>query len=132
MKTKYVLTAILIGLFTITSVKAQEKTQSDDKSMNMDKKHVESEHDNMSQTTYSCPMQCEGEKTYNKAGKCPKCGMNLTKVEMEHDKMTKSYICTMHPEVKSDQPGKCSNCGMALVEKKADKKMENDHKGHMH
>jgi len=26
---------------------------------------------------YSCPMKCEGDKTYDKAGKCPKCGMDL-------------------------------------------------------
>ncbi len=30
---------------------------------------------------YICPMKCEGDKTYDKAGKCPKCGMNLNKVE---------------------------------------------------
>ena len=26
---------------------------------------------------YQCPMKCEGEKTYDQAGKCPKCGMDL-------------------------------------------------------
>lgn len=26
---------------------------------------------------YQCPMKCEGEKTYDKPGKCPKCGMEL-------------------------------------------------------
>jgi len=26
---------------------------------------------------YSCPMKCEGDKTYAQAGKCPKCGMKL-------------------------------------------------------
>jgi len=30
---------------------------------------------------YQCPMKCEGEKTYDKPGKCPICGMNLAKVE---------------------------------------------------
>lgn len=28
-------------------------------------------------TAYQCPMQCEGEKTYQKAGDCPVCGMEL-------------------------------------------------------
>ncbi len=28
---------------------------------------------------YSCPMKCEGDKTYDKPGNCPKCGMALTK-----------------------------------------------------
>jgi hypothetical protein len=30
---------------------------------------------------YQCPMKCEGEKTYNKPGQCPKCNMDLQKVE---------------------------------------------------
>ncbi len=30
---------------------------------------------------YQCPMKCEGEKTYNAAGKCPKCGMDLKQLE---------------------------------------------------
>lgn len=29
---------------------------------------------------YQCPMKCEGNKTYNKPGKCPVCGMNLKKI----------------------------------------------------
>jgi hypothetical protein len=27
--------------------------------------------------TFACPMKCEGDKTYAKEGKCPKCNMNL-------------------------------------------------------
>lgn len=30
---------------------------------------------------YQCPMKCEGEKTYDKPGKCPKCGMDLEEIE---------------------------------------------------
>ncbi|MBK7869588.1 MAG: hypothetical protein IPJ74_02345 [Saprospiraceae bacterium] len=26
---------------------------------------------------YYCPMECEGEKTYDEAGTCPVCGMDL-------------------------------------------------------
>jgi len=32
--------------------------------------------------TYACPMQCEGEKTYAEAGKCPVCKMDLQEVAM--------------------------------------------------
>ncbi len=35
-------------------------------------------------TVYSCPMKCEGDKTYDKAGKCPKCGMNLKEKKEDH------------------------------------------------
>ena len=31
---------------------------------------------------------------------------------------TKTYTCSMHPEVISDKPGKCPKCGMELIEKK--------------
>lgn len=30
---------------------------------------------------YQCPMKCEAEKTYTKAGKCPSCGMDLALVK---------------------------------------------------
>jgi hypothetical protein len=30
---------------------------------------------------YQCPMKCEGEKTYDKAGKCPQCGMEMKEVK---------------------------------------------------
>ena len=29
--------------------------------------------------TYQCPMDCENGKTYDKAGKCPVCEMDLEK-----------------------------------------------------
>lgn len=33
------------------------------------------------ETAYYCPMKCEGEKTYNEAGSCNVCGMDLIEVE---------------------------------------------------
>lgn len=30
---------------------------------------------------YGCPMKCEKEKTYDKPGKCPVCGMKLKGIE---------------------------------------------------
>lgn len=32
-------------------------------------------------SSYQCPMKCEGEKTYDKAGQCPVCEMDLEAVE---------------------------------------------------
>jgi len=37
-----------------------------------------------SKTTYYCPMKCEGDKTYNTAGKCPVCNMHLVPVAEKH------------------------------------------------
>jgi len=35
------------------------------------------------QTAYQCPMKCEGDKTYDKPGTCPKCGMDLEEKKAE-------------------------------------------------
>ncbi|KAA0989847.1 heavy metal-binding domain-containing protein [Dyadobacter aurulentus] len=32
---------------------------------------------------YSCPMQCEGDKTYSDSGKCPVCKMELQEVAFQ-------------------------------------------------
>ncbi|WP_162127974.1 heavy metal translocating P-type ATPase [Flavobacterium phycosphaerae] len=63
---------------------------------------------------YYCPMHCEGEKVYDKAGDCPVCGMDLVKApELIVSKAL--YTCPMHPEVISENPGSCPICGMDLV-----------------
>ncbi len=62
---------------------------------------------------YYCPMHCEGDKTYNKPGNCPVCGMDLVK-QPSVKKATK-YTCPMHPEIIRDEPGSCPICGMDLV-----------------
>lgn len=63
--------------------------------------------------TYYCPMHCEGDKTYDKSGDCPVCGMDLV-AEASATK-TIQYTCPMHPEVIRDEPGACPKCGMDLV-----------------
>lgn len=62
---------------------------------------------------FYCPMHCEGEKTYDKPGNCPVCGMDL--VEQPAAKKISRYTCPMHPEIVRDQPGSCPICGMDLV-----------------
>lgn len=41
--------------------------------------------------TYACPMQCEGEKTYAEAGKCPVCKMDLQEVAMAETDSTHQH-----------------------------------------
>lgn len=62
---------------------------------------------------YYCPMHCEGEKTYDKPGDCPVCGMDL--VEQPQLVSKQQYTCSMHPEVIKDEPGACPICGMDLI-----------------
>jgi Cu2+-exporting ATPase len=71
-----------------------------------------------------CPMHCEGEKTYDKPGDCPVCGMDLVE-EANSNHTSETYICPMHPEVVKDEPGSCPKCGMELVPKDADDSAEN-------
>lgn len=69
--------------------------------------------------TFYCPMHCEGEKTYDKAGDCPVCGMDLVE-ERSVSFSSNKFTCPMHPEVIKDESGACSICGMDLVPLEAD------------
>ncbi len=62
---------------------------------------------------FYCPMHCEGDKTYDRPGDCPVCGMDL--IPQPVKKKTTQYTCPMHPEVIQDKPGSCPKCGMDLV-----------------
>ena len=63
---------------------------------------------------YHCPMHCEGDKVYDKAGDCPVCGMDLLKVP-NLTAPSIQYTCPMHAEIVKDEPGSCPICGMDLV-----------------
>lgn len=79
---------------------------------------------------YQCPMKCEGDKFYNKAGKCPKCNMNLKAVAQP---VAVAYQCPMKCEgdKKYDKAGKCPKCNMNLTKVEPKKETEN-HQGHNH
>jgi Cu2+-exporting ATPase len=70
-----------------------------------------------SKDKYYCPMHCEGEKTYDKPGDCPVCGMHLKKEESLKGSAP-IYTCPMHPEIRQNKPGSCPKCGMDLVPEK--------------
>ena len=42
----------------------------------------------------------------------------MKETKIERKEVGKIYTCSMHPEVKMDEPGKCPKCGMVLIEKK--------------
>lgn len=64
---------------------------------------------------FYCPMHCEGEKTYDKPGDCPVCGMDLVEEQNLSTTSGDQWTCPMHPEVIKDEPGACPICGMDLV-----------------
>lgn len=81
--------------------------------------------------TYYCPMHCEGDKTYDKSGDCPVCGMDL--VAEASATVVTEYTCSNHPKVIEQETGFCRICGLELVpissnetaEEKAYKKLLN-------
>jgi len=99
-------------------------------------------------TKYYCPTQCEGDKTYDKPGDCPVCGMHLVPVngdtekgQHKHDHTHHShkndqahqhksnnqkgsrgqYYCPMRCEGDKtyDEPGDCPVCGMHLLKEES-------------
>ncbi len=89
------------------------------------KKKEEKRANQSSSGTFYCPMHCEGEKTYDKPGDCPVCGMDLVEEAKTSTNSATEYTCPMHPEVIRDEPGSCPICGMDLVPKEADESAEN-------
>lgn len=65
--------------------------------------------------TFYCPMHCEGDKTYDKPGDCPVCGMDLVEEQNLSVTTSEQWTCPMHPEIVEDESGACPICGMDLV-----------------
>ncbi len=90
---KITIKAVLIftmGLFLVSCNEAKkEAAQEVKKEVEVQKEIVKEEahehSDAMAMATYQCEMKCEGDKTYDKPGKCPKCNMELKKVEASED-----------------------------------------------
>jgi heavy metal translocating P-type ATPase len=70
--------------------------------------------------TFYCPMHCEGNKTYNKPGDCPVCGMDLVAEQNLSKTPSQQWTCPMHPEIIREEAGSCPICGMDLVPLEAD------------
>ncbi|MDW8849110.1 heavy metal translocating P-type ATPase [Flavobacterium sp. MMLR14_040] len=82
----------------------------------------ETTHNHNTTGVFYCPMHCEGDKTYDKPGDCPVCGMDLVpQVAINATQFT----CPMHPEIVSDEPGDCPICGMDLVPMQVSENEEN-------
>jgi uncharacterized protein with PIN domain len=124
-KLKFLL-MITMTVFTFGSVDAQTKKKSFKKTTTTKTTKTKA---SAQAAKYQCPMKCEGDKTYARAGKCPVCNMALTTVQKE----TAVYKCTMECEGDKTyaKAGKCPVCNMNLA--KADtKKAATGHEGHNH
>ncbi|EJL66893.1 heavy metal translocating P-type ATPase [Flavobacterium sp. CF136] len=122
-----------VGNYTIEMTTAKNTAEAPPKSCcSSQKKDNHEGHHHKKETTvthnynttgvFYCPMHCEGDKTYDKPGDCPVCGMDLVpQVAIGNTQFT----CPMHPEIVSNEPGDCPICGMDLVPMKASESEEN-------
>ncbi|OOV18496.1 heavy metal translocating P-type ATPase [Flavobacterium sp. LM4] len=53
--------------------------------------HTKKVHQHSANGIYYCPMHCEGDKTYNKPGDCPICGMDLVPMQASESQENKTY-----------------------------------------
>ncbi len=119
MKHLKVLLTMAIAVFSFTALNAQTEKIKTRNSIKV------------ADSVYQCPMKCEGDKTYNKAGKCPVCNMNLKAKATDVAKV--QYQCPMKCEADKtySKEGKCPVCKMALKKIKT-KKVKESHEGHNH
>ena len=73
--------AVAIGSFTLVSCSENSTESSHEAAAET---HGDHDHDHDHADAYQCPMDCEDGKTYEEAGKCPVCEMDIVKIEHEH------------------------------------------------
>lgn len=83
-------TCLIMGLFFMAcnSSKSEEKSETKNPEIvnKAEEKNKEDTIDHgyeIAMASYQCPMKCEGDKFYKEEGTCPKCKMDLKKVEEE-------------------------------------------------
>mgnify|MGYP000444854433 CR=1 FL=1 len=85
-KSIFVLAAIFSFAIVLTSCKETKKEEvKEEVQMESHEGHDHS-NEKMASNVYQCPMDCEQGKTYEEAGSCPVCKMDLKmkSMEMEH------------------------------------------------
>ena len=83
MRTYYLPTAfIAFALFTLAACGGGEPPAGQNTTTEQtDAPHATGTHEHHDHAHYQCPMKCEGDKTYEEAGTCPVCKMDLAEVK---------------------------------------------------
>ena len=101
---KKVILALVFGLFFVAFSSAQTDTKKEEFTVNKEK----------SAAAYQCPMDCEKGKTYDKAGTCPVCKMDL-----KAQKGAKAKACCAGKGAKASCDGKAKKASCDGKAKKA-------------
>ena len=101
--------------YQISLPNANPKIEEKSSCCSMDNKSHNHQKQNHPAGKYYCPMHCEGDKVYDRAGDCPVCGMDLVEEQNLSAISSEQWTCPMHPEVVKDEAGSCPICGMDLV-----------------
>lgn len=101
-KVKIGLLALFMASF-VACTNSETKESATDEHMH---EHGEMDNAEMADAKYACPMACEGDKTYDEAGKCPVCNMDLTQASME------GHVCPddCDPAVCTAEECNCEEC----------------------
>jgi ABC-type nickel/cobalt efflux system permease component RcnA len=70
-----IVSIVLVGMMTLVSCNGNSATKEESTTVDSAMDYNTAE-----MATYQCPMKCEGNKTYDKAGACPVCKMDMAKV----------------------------------------------------
>ena len=79
---KLVLMLSVCFAFAVVSCKETDKKMDAETDTEMHEDHAADQADMAMAAEYQCPMDCEEGKTYDKAGICPVCEMELKTVEV--------------------------------------------------
>lgn len=80
MKKQFISFFLMLGILVVLASCGSKNPQAEHSTT----EHMSVDTTNSSKTVaahYQCPMKCEEEKTYDKPGKCPKCGMDMKEME---------------------------------------------------
>lgn len=78
-----VVTVMFLSLTACNEAKKSEEKVEEKTELEVIEEAKEETQEEIAMATYQCPMKCEGEKTYQEAGSCPVCTMEIKEVKLE-------------------------------------------------
>lgn len=76
---------LFLGIVLTSCNDAKKESHKKEESTMEHGDHEDEKSDKVAMAKYQCPMKCEGDKTYDKAGSCPVCKMDLKEVKEENE-----------------------------------------------